>query len=372
MARRNLGKTQVALKVLIDGKEGTRKSNLAIQIARLNTVKGRPMRVLLLDLEYKAVEGFNEAYLESHGVDFGNVCEIRTRSLDTVKILVDKFVGGNPIPMLDENDNVVVGKSELDSEGNPFIADAIIFDSISVMNDLLVEGRQEIVKKRTNIKIVSDGLIGDAREMALENAGMQFLDYAKLKSKALKIVRDLNAVTGKHVIYVSRAKDARESKLVNGKMEQIDLGYEIMDATSFKFLPYEVSLHIHTQLINGVSTFAIKKDSTGVNIQESVVSDFSILQYDGYINNKNRTELLKTTSYDENLKKASAFTEDSEEIDSDVKMKLYTAIMMKAKTDQTAGAIIKDYCSKNNINGFKTPELVSLSDLTEIKKLLRI
>ena len=252
------------------------------------------------------------------------------------------------------------------------MADVLIMDSISVIHDLLVEGRSEIVKKRTNIKILKEGLFGDEKELALENAGMQFLDYAKLKSKALKMVRDLQAVTGKHVVYVARAKDAKESKLVNGKMEQIDLGYEVMDATSFKFLPYEVSLIIHTKNEKGVTLYEIEKDSTGVKQQGEVLSEFDMKDYESYINNTNRSELLKVKSYADNLKTAQTFTEDSEEADNDIKLKLYKMIVGYAKDNPTAKALMAKYCAEHSIAiaNLGQPELISLDDLTEIRKLL--
>lgn len=368
MARRILGKTAVSMKGLIFGKEATHKSNTAIQIATLKKIDGKPMRVLALDFEYRSYEGFNEAWVESKGVDFNNICEIRTRDLDLIYKLLDRFTKGQPIPVLDENDNIVKDKFEVDAEGNPFVADAVILDSISVLHDLLIEGRNEIIKKRANIKIAKDGLFGDEKELYLENAGMQFLDYAKLKSKALKMVRDLQAVTGKHVFFISRAKDAKESKLVNGKPEQIDLGYEIMDATSFKFLPYEVSLIIHTQNVNGTTTYTIDKDSTGVKTQGMVLTDFNLKDYESYMNNENRTELIKVKTYDENLNKAKNFTDDSEE-SGDIKLKMYNLILGVCKTDAQKGALVKKYCMDRHLS-LQTPDLLAVEDLAEMKKLI--
>lgn len=369
--RRSLGSTTVSMKTMIYGKEGTHKSNTAIQFATLKNMNGKPLKVLALDFEYRSYEGFNEAWVESKGVDFRNICEIRTRDFSVITKLCDLFVKGQPIPVLDEDDKFTK-EYELDAEGNPFVADVLIMDSISVIHDLLVEGRSEIVKKRTNIKILKEGLFGDEKELALENAGMQFLDYAKLKSKALKMVRDLQAVTGKHVVYVARAKDAKESKLVNGKMEQIDLGYEVMDATSFKFLPYEVSLIIHTKNEKGVTLYEIEKDSTGVKQQGEVLSEFDMKGYESYINNTNRSELLKVKSYADNLKTAQTFTEDSEEADNDIKLKLYKMIVGYAKDNPTAKALMAKYCAEHSIAiaNLGQPELISLDDLTEIRKLL--
>lgn len=368
MPRREIGKTAVSVKGMIFGKEGSRKSNTAMQIATILKKDGKPMRVLLLDLEYKAIEGYNEAWLESKGVDFNNLYELRTRDLSMISILLDRFTKGRPLPKLDENDNIIDGEFELDAEGNPFIADAVVLDSISVINDLLVEGRNEIIKKRANIKVIKNGLFGDEKELYLEDIGMQFIDYAKLKTKALKMVRDLQAVTGKHVFFVARAKDAKESKLVNGKPEQIDLGYEIMDATSFKFLPYEVSLIIHTQNTNDVITYTIKKDSTGVNKQGTVLTDFDFNMYADYINSVNRNQLLKMKTYEQNLENAKNFTDDSED-DNDIKLKMYKLIVGICQTDKAKGSLVKKYCAEKSIN-LSTPDLVSVEDLAEIKKLI--
>lgn len=374
MARRVLGKTAVSVKMMIYGKEGSRKSNTAIQFATLKNKNGEPLKTLLIDTEFKAIEGYNEAFLESKGVDFGNVCEMRTRNLSTITQLCDCFVKSQPIPMLDENDNIIQGEFELDANGNPFVADVLILDSISVINDLLVEGRNEIVKKRTNIKIQKDGLWGDAKELALENSGLQFLDYAKLKTKALKMVRDLQAITGKHVIYVARAKDAKESKLIGGKMESIDLGYELMDATAFKFLPYEVNLIIHTKNENGITSYAVEKDSTGVKSQGEVIYEFDVKDYEGYINNLNRHELLKTKSYAEDLSRAKTFTEDCEEGDNDQKFRLWKLIVSHLKTNPNLKPIVKQYLDSVNIpvGNLGKPDDIPNEHLVEIKHLLKI
>lgn len=371
--RRQLGNTAVSMKAMIFGKEGSRKSNTAIQFATLKNKNRKPLKVLELDFEFKSLDGYNEAWLESKNVKFGNICEIRTRDLSVITKLCNCFVKGQPIPVLNENDEFTE-EFELDADGQPFVADVLIMDSISVINDLLVEGRNEIVRKRTNIKIIKDGLFGDEKELALENAGMQFLDYAKLKSKALKMVRDLQAVTGKHVVYVARAKDAKESKLINGKLEQVDLGYEIMDATSFKFLPYEVNLIIHTKNENGVTFYEIDKDSTGVKTQGEILTEFDMKDYENYINNVDRKDLIKVKSYAENLKTAQTFTEDSEEGDNDIKLQMYKMIVEYSKTEPKAKPLMAKYCKEHSIPiaNLGTPELIALEDLVEIKKLLGI
>lgn len=372
MARRILGNTSVSMKTMIYGKEGTHKSNIAIQFATLKNKEGKPFRVLLLDLEFKSIEGFNEAWIESKGVDFRNICEIRTRDLSTVQKLFDIFSKGQPIPVLDDNEKFTKD-FELDADGNPFIADVIIVDSLSVINDLMIEGRGEIAKKRTNIKIIKEGLYGDEKELELDKTNLQLLDYGKLKSKALKMVRDLQSSSGKHIAYIVRAKDMKESKLVDKKIEVIDLGYEVMDATSFKsFLPYEVNLIVHTKNEKGITLFEIEKDSTGVKQQGEILSEFDMKDYESYINNTNRSELLKVKSYADNLKTAQTFTEDSEEADNDIKLKLYKMIVGYAKDNPTAKALMAKYCAEHSIAiaNLGQPELISLDDLTEIRKLL--
>lgn len=372
MARRKIGRTNVPLRVLIWGKEGSRKSNTAIQLAMLKNIDGTPKKVLLLDLEYKSIEGYNEMYLAKHGVNLDNICEIRTRDLKTIKELIDRFTMSKPIPKLDENDNIIKNEYELDGDGKPFIADSIIIDSLSVLSDLFIEGRQVIVDRRTNLKIVKDGIFGDEKELMLDNSGLQLLDHSKIKTKALKLIRDLQAISGKDICYIARGKDAKKTSVVNGKMEIIDLGYEIMDATAFKFLPFEVSLEVYTKNNNDVTLFTVKKDCTGVHAQNEVSSDFSLLDYNEFINNADKTEKVTAKKYDENLKTASIFTEDAEEADKDIKLKYYTLICMSAKNNKEHAAMVKDYCTRNKIDNFNQAELISMQDLVEIKKILKI
>jgi hypothetical protein len=389
MARRKLRSTQYSMKVLVYGKPATRKSNIGAQFARLKSKEGKPLRVLLIDTEYKAIEGFNENYLHELGVKEDNVLEERTRSLENIQILIDKFTQGKPIMKSEFKDvevidhktfekkivqkEVFTNEPELDADGQPFIADVIVIDSLSVIADLYTEGRTAIVETRTNIKIKKEGLSGDEKEMALENMGLQLLDYSKLSMKAKKMIRDLLAITNKHVVFVCRAKDAKETRetVENGKkkMVMVDLGYEILDATSFKFIGFETNLNIHSyKTKDGHIEMEFKKDCSGIKKEGEKTNHFDIMDYQAFINNEERTETLRVETYENSIKSATAFTEESTEVD--IKFSLHKAIMDKAKESADVAKKIKQFCNEKAINGalLTKPELLSLDILLQMKE----
>lgn len=392
MARRKLNSTEPSLKMLIEGQEGTRKSNTAINIARMLNKSNKPLRVLLIDLEYKAIEGFNERLMIELGVDPRNILEMRTRDLDDIYVLIEEFSAGRPIPVQEQiitkEKHKITGipidvvkekfnfkEYELDAEDKPFIADVLIIDSLSVYQNLLRAGREDIVRKRTNLQILNNGLTGDAREQALDNMGMQFRDWAVLQSKAMKLVQSLQTATGKHIIYISRTKGKTKKIINNGTIETIDVKEE-MDATSFKFLPYEVNVHLKIEKTdNGDILFNIAKDSFGVYESGSTIKDFSILKYEEFLNDETKTNIVRTQSYAQNIQKASIITEETidgeRSKDGDIKMKLYNEIVLAGKQNQKISTLIKNYCSKNNLKAFNNPERISLNSLTEINELIK-
>lgn len=288
MARRKLMETRPSVKMLILGKEGTRKSNTAIQLSMLKNKLGKDMKVLLIDTEFKSIEGFSESFIVERGVNPDNILEIRTRDMELINELSKKFAQGDAIPEIvikskDVIDPVSRKKNqvkfetfgdnfEVDAENNPFVADVIIIDSLSVISDLLEDGRQELATLKLEAKIREEGLTGLDALKARDGVGLQFLDRAKIKKLALEFVRRLLATTDKHIVFIARAKDAKETIKQNGKMEILDLGYEILDATAFKFINYEVNTILHCYK----DKIVVEKDGSTVFTQGEELSNFEI------------------------------------------------------------------------------------------------
>ncbi|MGL5647017.1 MAG: hypothetical protein ACRDDY_04135 [Clostridium sp.] len=389
MARRILGSTQYSMKVMVYGKPATRKSNIGAQFARLKGKDGKNLKVLLIDTEYKAIEGFNENYLVEQGVDTMNILEERTRNLENIQILIDRFTQGKPIMKSEFKDveivdpktfakkvvqkEVFTNEAQLDADGKPFVADVIVIDSLSVISDMYTEGRFNIVERRTNIKIKKEGITGDEKEMALENMGLQLLDYSKLSMQAKKMIRDLLAVTGKHVVFVCRAKDAKETveTIENGKKKLVmkDLGYDIIDATSFKFLGYETNLNLHTKKTeDGAIEMTFEKDCTGIHKEGDRINHFDIMEYQAFINNESKSSDFKVASHNDNIESASSFTEESSEVDA--KFTLHKTILEEAKKNVEVANKLKQFCADKGINGahLGKVELLSMDMLLQMKE----
>lgn len=369
--RRQIGKTAVTIKALFMGKEGTRKSNTAIQIAEIPTLAGKERKVLLFDLEYKAIEGFNENYLAKHGVKFGNICEIRSRDMNLIQQIIDRILDGKPVPVIDENGKITKA-NEKDEDGNDFMPDSIIIDSISVIQDLMIEARQDMARIRTNQEIIDKALVGNKLELELDKTGIPLSDYNKMQSKALKLVRNLQAQTGIDVIYICRAIDAKESKLEDKKLVVIDLGYEKMDATSFrKFLPFEANLFVHMKNeANGVTTFNILKDSLGLHNKGEILTEFSLLEYSDIMNNKAKDQYFKASKYENDIQNSKAFTDDDNK--GDIKAQLYLSVIKACQKDASKKAQLMEYCKSNNIADMSSAEKLEIENLMEMKELLDI
>ncbi len=72
------------------------------------------------------------------------------------------------------------------------------------------------------------------------------------------------------------------------------------------------------------------------------------------------------------MNKAKVFTEDCEEGDNDTKMRLWQLIVSYTKANPRAKQDISRYLNGKNIPvaNIGNPDLISLDDLTEIKKIL--
>lgn len=333
MARaRKLSDTKQSLKIFIYGKFGTRKSNMASTISTLKKIDGKPLKVLYIDCETGSLEGFNKEYLKEQGIDLNNIYVVYTSDVEELREYSNKFINGEPYYELDEDEceteNIV-----LDSDGNPFIADAIVIDGISVVAGNVSDAAIELSEKRAGIKAKRNNATEDELDVVIGTAGLEFKDHSKIKSIGKKIVRNLINRTDKYVVITSRAKDKKEmEKDSKGNMVLVNRGYEIPE--SWDFIQYEVFTVIHNVIDEDGNIISVieNKDRTGLFQQGEIVENLSLSQFQSIIDkNKGKEDsvffkqksvedviedtktFLKQENKDTNGSEKSIFKEDSPE-----------------------------------------------------------
>lgn len=387
MARRKLLTTTIPIKAMVWGREGTQKSNLASQLAKFTSKEGRPLRLLYIDLEYKSLSGFNEGWLQSQGVNVENVLEFRTRNVNHITHLIDRVINKLPIQEMRtvvkeiwdskelknvkvESEEFVHDVYELDADGQPFIADAIVIDSITILQDMLVEGREEVVERKLNLKLSMDGATSAEKEIALDNQGMQIRDWSIVTKKARKLIKDLVASTGIHQIYVCRAKEAKAKKDVGAKAwEQVGLGYDEPSCARFKEIEFELDLIIQQESDKqGNITSKIIKDSTDTFKKFEIIENLDLTVYEKFTKGEGKIEAPKNNSYEKDMLVAQERVDDTiEETD---KEKRYLNIVKVAKEHKVVANEIKKYCVDNGVN-IQTPDTISIRHLIEIEDIIQ-
>lgn len=280
MARaRKGGSIKQKMGFLIYGKQGSGKSSMAIDFARMKREDGKPFRLLYLDSESGSIDSYLED-LEEEGIDINNIYIVYTQSLSEVNSYIKKVTNGEDLYELDDNgeetDDVV-----LDAEGNPFRADAIVIDSASVLYIASQQGLTEFSKKRARVRANQKELTGLEKQVAIEGAGLEIKDYNTLKFDGQDLVLSLLG-SGKHFAVIARESDEKVQKETNekGKFTSVVTGNKIPDG--FKDLAYNVKTVIHmVEDDYGNIKMEIKdKDRTKVHKRNEIVENPTLLDWE--------------------------------------------------------------------------------------------
>ena len=226
MARARVGSSiKKKLGMVIYGDPFTGKSTFASQFLYMHNEDGSPMKVLYIDCE----SGSIDYYIDEIQAKGGNVDElyiVYTQSLGEVLNLIDKVKNHEEFYVIDEDgsesDEVVLDKS-----GQPWHPDAIVIDGISVLSSTVKQGLVEFSKKRARVKADDAGLVGDAKLVKIEGAGMELKDYNSVKFKQANLILSLIS-SGVHWICTAREADEKiYEKDAEGKQVAIPTGKKI-------------------------------------------------------------------------------------------------------------------------------------------------
>lgn len=260
------------IRMLIYGEQFTGKSTFASQFAYFKRDDGTDFRVLYIDTEGGSMDNIIDD-LRSNGVKEQNFLIASTQSLAEVLDYIKKITDNEDF--LDENDEVI-----LDSYGDPFRVDALVIDSATILNIVARQGLAEFSKRRAKVKAEATGLVGDAKAVKVEGAGMELKDYNTLNYKGQSLILDLNA-SGVNYIVTCREKNETESvKDDKGQISSIPTGRKIPDG--FKGQEYNVDTEIRlfrSPDDDSIVMAYFVKDRTKLHGSCETVENPSLLEY---------------------------------------------------------------------------------------------
>lgn len=274
------------LRMLVYGEPFTGKSTFSSQFAYFKRDDGTDFRVLYIDTEGGSLDNLTDDLI-ANGVQENNFQIVQTQSLAEVLDYIKIITNNEDFT----NDDGVV----LDAYGKPFRADALVIDSASILNVVARQGLAEFSKRRAKVKAEAAGLVGDAKSVKVEGAGMELKDYNALNYKGQSLILDLNA-SGVNYIVTCREKAETETRLVDGKSTSIATGRKIPDG--FKGQDYNVDTELRLYRSpddESVVMAYFVKDRTKLHGNCEVVENPSLLEYREVLEKsaKNREVVIK-------------------------------------------------------------------------------
>ena len=300
-ARRG-GQIQSKLGFLIYGDKGTWKSSLAAQLGDMKNEAGEPMKVLYIDTENGSIDDLLN-YKASQGIDVSNIYVVYSTSLEEVKEIVKQAKDCNankPIMLFDSQTNQ---NFTLDNEdGSPFIPDAIVIDSLTVLYDSCIDALNQFSKKRAAVRATKKQMSGAEKVVAIEGAGMEIKDYQSLALRGKELILDLME-TGKHLVVTTReAEETRSEKNDDGQFVSVKTGKLLPQG--FKQVDYNVKTILHTFINEDgeVCAQVESKDRTRVKEQNEIIVNPSLLDWQVIVSgNKDKQEFLVKNSIAESV-----------------------------------------------------------------------
>lgn len=273
--------TQSKLGMILYGEQFTGKSTMAMQLAYFKRPDGKPFRILYLDPETGSIDDYL-GELEANGVDLENIYIVYTQSLGEVREYIAKVKNNEDLYVLDEETGDETDEVLLDADGEPFRADAIVVDGTSILNLTTKQGLIEFSKKRNKVKADKDGLVGDARLVKIEGAGMELKDYQTINFKGQDLILDLMA-SGVHYIVTARETDEKETiKQADGSTMSVTTGRKIPDG--FKGMTYNVKTEVRMfRNEDGVVCAHVKKDRTHTHEDNIIIEDPTLVDWQAVI-----------------------------------------------------------------------------------------
>lgn len=291
------------LKFFIFGEPGTWKSSFALQMAKMKSELGKPLRVLYIDCESGSVDNYLED-LANEGVDLNNILLVYTTSYSEVEEWATKAMNEEELLIEDEEGNLVVA---LDAEGKPFVADVIVVDGITVISDNVKFAAINVSEKRAKLKAKAQEKNATEQFVAEATAGLEFKDHDKIKMKGKNLLRSLITGTDKYVVVTSREKTKKVMQKNGDKMELVEVGKvpDTWEGAEYEF--YTVLRHFEDE-DGTIKAQVMRKDRTKVFAQNEIIDNPSPLYWQSVIDsnkgkksNTIKDSIEKSVELDENV-----------------------------------------------------------------------
>lgn len=226
MARARVGSSiKKKLGMVVYGDPFTGKSTFASQFLYMHNEDGSPMKVLYIDCESGSIDYYIDE-IEEKGGNVEELYIVYTQSLGEVLSLIDKIKNDEDFYLMDE-DGEESDEVFLDKSGKPWRPDAMVIDGITVLSSTVKQGLVEFSKKRAKVKADDAGLVGDARLVKIEGAGMELKDYNSVKFKQSNLILSLIS-SGIHWICTAREADEKVyEKDSEGKQISVSTGKKV-------------------------------------------------------------------------------------------------------------------------------------------------
>ena len=226
MARARVGSAiKKKLGMVVFGDPFTGKSTFASQFLYMHNEDGTPMKVLYIDCESGSIDYYIDE-IEEKGGNVEELYIVYTQSLGEVLSLIDKIKNDEDFYLMDENGEET-DEVFLDKSGKPWRPDAMCIDGITVLSSTVKQGLVEFSKKRAKVKADDAGLIGDAKLVKVEGAGMELKDYNAVKFKQSNLILSLIS-SGIHWICTAREADEKVyEKDTEGKQISVSTGKKV-------------------------------------------------------------------------------------------------------------------------------------------------
>ena len=358
MARgRTASKIQKKLNFLCFGEPFTGKSTFASQFAYMHNEDGSPMKVLYIDAESGSIDNYLDE-MESNGVDLANIYILYTQSLGEVLDYIDKVKNNEDFYEIGE-DGEELDTIVTDAEGNPFRADSIVIDGVSVLYTAAQQGLLEFSKKRARVRADDNGLIGDQKIVAIEGSSLEMKDWGALRYKGANLCLSLLG-TGVHSLITCRETDEKETvKGANGQFTSVPTGKKIPEG--FKDLDYNSHTVIRFYRDEDDTVIAdVIKDRSGVHPKEKV-ADPTLLDWQVVIDgNKGKSKFVLNN----NLDTAVATEQEiySAEVMSNAAKSMSKSEMEKAKMS------VQEDTSTDNATELQNSIKVAIAKLSPVQK----
>lgn len=370
----NLIKTKLGF--LLYGKQGSGKSTMALDLAKMKREDGKPFRVLYIDSEAGSIDSYLED-LQNTGIELDNLYIVYTQSLQEVNDYITKVKDNSDLYELDddgkETDDIV-----LDADGKPFRADAIVIDSVSVIYIASQQGLTEFSKKRAKVRADKNELTGLEKQVTIEGAKIEIQDYNTLKFDGQDLVLSLLGC-GKHFAIIAREQDEKQQKETSekGKFTSVATGNKIPDG--FKDLAYNVKTVIRMveDDMGNIMAEIKDKDRTNVHARGEIIENPTLLDWEVVISkNKGREDYTLANDLHKSVEKETSNylksndLGDDKENEQDLSLEEYKSKIKSIVDglDSTNKKALKPKLEKEGL----TTKFDSFTNINDLKKFLEV